>query len=306
VKKKRVAILGANGYLGKNMSFFLHSKGYLVENFDIQNSTNYKWMKYQQLDVLKKETLKKISSSNDFIFLFFGRTGTLNGFEDYKSFIETNEIGLLNILNHMKEYKFNGRVIFPSTRLVYKGKNGLPLGEDMEKETKTIYALNKFVGEELLKLYSTMFGIKYTIYRICVPYGNVVDSDYSYGTIGLFLKQALEKKIIILYGNGSSRRTFTSIEELCKSISFSMEKTDSVNEIFNIGGENLSLLDVATTLSSKLKDVKIKFVPWQENYLKIESGDTIFDSKKIEGLLNYKKKDTFKEWVEQNVKNYII
>jgi len=295
----KVAILGANGYIGRNMSFFLDKQGYSIQNFDIQDHTENTWMQYQKLDIREKDSLSKISPDCDFIFFFSGITGTWDGFDKYKSFIEINEIGLLNVLNYIRLSKSKARILFPSTRLVYKGIENTPLGEDAQKEARTIYAINKLAGEQLLRLYADIFDIKYTIYRLSVPYGNLVGKNYSYGTIGFFLKQATEKQEITLYGDGSLRRTFTNIEDICHLLSVSMNNPASANETFNIGGENFSLKEVAVLISTHYRKSTITYIPWKENMLKIESGDTVFDSAKIDSLCNFEYKNTFINWLDK-------
>jgi len=297
IKQKKVALLGANGYLGRNLSFFLHSQCYQVQDFDIQEQTENSWMQYEKLDILENESLNKIAADCDFIIFFSGITGTWNGFNNYKSYIEINEIGLLNVLNYIQTSGSKAKILFPSTRLVYKGIKDFPLKETAEKEAKTIYALNKLAGEQMLKLYSEIFGIKYIIYRICVPYGNIVGNDYSYGTIGFFLNQAKIQKEITLYGDGSLKRTFSNVEDICNLISLSMHKDETINETFNIGGETFSLNEIASLIASKYDRTIIKYVPWKDEALKIESGDTIFDSTKIERLCKYHYKQTFKDWL---------
>lgn len=302
---RKVALIGANGYLGRNMSFFLYEQGYQVQNFDIHDQTENTWMQYEKLDILDNESLNKISPDNDFIFFFSGITGTWNGFDNYRSFIEVNEIGLLNVLNYIRESGSKAKIIFPSTRLVYKGIKNLPLNENAEKEAKTIYAINKLAGEQILKLYSDMFGIKYTIYRISVPYGNLIVNDYSYGTIGFFLNQAKNQNEITLYGDGSLRRTFTNVEDICNLITATMTRTETTNEIFNIGGENYSLKEIASMISSHLKTITVKHLQWDKNMLKIESGDTIFNSYKIDSLCQYQYGQTFKAWLKQIFESYL-
>lgn len=302
---RKVALIGANGYLGRNMSFFLYEQGYQVQNFDIHDQTENTWMQYEKLDILDNESLNKISPDNDFIFFFSGITGTWNGFDNYRSFIEVNEIGLLNVLNYVRKSGSKAKIIFPSTRLVYKGVENFPLNEDAEKEAKTIYAINKLAGEQILKLYSDMFGIKYTIYRISVPYGNLVGNDYSYGTIGFFLNQAKNQNEITLFGDGSLRRTFTNIEDICNLITASMTRTESTNEIFNIGGENYSLKEIASIISAHLKTTTVKHLQWDKNMLKVESGDTIFNSYKIDSLCQYQYRQTFKAWLKQIFESYL-
>lgn len=88
----------------------------------------------------------------------------------------------------MKESGSTARIVFPSTRLVYKGQQNVLLKEDAEKAPNTIYALNKLACEYMLAMYQKAFGIHYTIFRICVPYGSLIKSGTSYGTLGFFAK----------------------------------------------------------------------------------------------------------------------
>ena len=156
--------------------------------------------------------------------------------------------------------------------------------EDDEKETKTIYAVNKIACENLLYAYRQNFDIPYTIFRICVPFGNMFSDDYSFGTIGFFIRQASNDRRITLYGDGSIKRTFTSMHDLCKQIvEVGMERV-SDGEIYNIGGHTYSLRNAAEIIASYYK-AEISFISWPERDLKMESGSTYFDSSKIERVM---------------------
>lgn len=300
LKKSKVVIIGANGYVGRNMSYYLNNEGYEIINFDVQIKTEHKWMEYYKLDILDKKSLELIPKDSDFIFVFSGITGTYEGFDKYKDFIEVNEIGLLNILDYVRNSEIHARIIFPSTRLVYSGVRGKALTEEMEKNPKTIYAINKLTCENILKVYSETFGIKYNVFRICVPYGNLIGNDYSYGTIGFFLNQALNSRKITLFGDGELRRTFTNIEDLCNLFKKTIEIKESENQVYNIGGEDLSLKEVAQKISDKFPNTVIEYTPWSEKSLIIESGDTIFDSCKLDNLVNHKYKHYFGNWLNNN------
>ncbi len=223
------------------------------------------------------------------------------GFDQYQGFILANEIGLLNILNHHKNCKSKARIVFPSTRLVYKGQKNVFLSEDAEKEALTIYAQTKLACESYLKMYQHNFGIEYTIFRICVPYGNLIDASYSYGTLGFFLNNAREKKNITLYGDGVQKRTFTHIEDIIACITQPIELEATKNKVINIGSnDNLSLLEVANLVAEKY-GVGVDFVPFPEEALKIESGDTIFDDMLQKKLINYNYKNTLSDWILNEV-----
>jgi len=291
-------VLGANGYIGRHMVKMLSTKAYDVLAVDIQASSMVEDIPYMQLDIIDRTLVEEAGLSSDFIIVLAGLTGTYNSFENYEQYIKVNEIGLLNVLNSIRKYSKKPRVIFSSTRLVYKG-NENPIMEDGEKEGKTIYAINKLACENILKAYENVFKIPYTIFRTCVPYGNLFNDNYSFGTIGFFLKNAKDGKPIVLYGDGSMRRTFTHIEDVCEQILLAGMHPDALNMTYNVGGESFSLFEVANLFAKKY-NIKLKFCPWPDNDLLIESGHTVFNSERIEKLLNRPLKHKLKDWICSN------
>lgn len=138
----------------------------------------------------------------------------------------------------------------------------------------------------LLSAYNNMFDIPYTVFRICVPFGNMLSKDYSFGTIGFFLRQAQSQHRITLYGNGEAKRTFTSMSDLCRQIERALAKEQSQNQIFNIGGCTHSLYEVAKSIADHY-NAELDFVPFPDSDRRIESGSTFFDSTKIEQLTGF-------------------
>lgn len=280
---KSVALIGSKGYIGKHLEWYLKQQGYHVDSYDIVSDTADG---YRQLNITKREQMNLINLDVDYVYMFAGLTGTKAAFDRYEEYYEINEIGLNHLLDAIRKSRFRPRVVFPSSRLVYKGAEAA-LKECDEKEAKTLYAVNKLASEYLLNVYANMYDIPYTIFRICVPFGNMLDRDYSFGTIGFFIRQAKEKGLITLYGNGQTKRTFTSMENLCSQIVQGVSKYESLNQTYNIGGCTHTLLEVAEEIAS-LYDASVKCVPFPEDDLRIESGSTYFDSSKIEKLLGIK------------------
>ena len=240
---------------------------------------------YCQIDVTDIRSVSEIDLNVDYVFMFAGLTGTFAGFENYEKYIDINERGLLNLLDAIRQSPYRPKVVFPSTRLVYKGCDK-SLKESDEKESKTIYAVNKLACEGYLQAYHDSFDIPYTVFRICIPYGNLLSTDYSFGTVGFFIKQATAGKDITLYGGGNIKRTFTHMEDLCRQVIEGAFSSESNGEIYNIGGETLSLHDAAEIIAKKY-GVNVVAVPWPERDLRIESDHTYFDDTKIQSLLHF-------------------
>lgn len=279
----KCAVIGGQGFIGRHLVYYLRKHGYEVCSYDI---VTLKEEGYQQVDMTDKISMQVVDLQVDYIFMFAGLTGTFAGFDAYEKYINVNEICLLNLLDAIRRSECRPKVVFPSTRLVYKGVDRA-LKEEDEKDCKTIYAANKIACEGYLKAYYDSFDIPYTVFRICIPYGNLLSTDYSFGTVGFFINQAKAGKDITLYGGGSIKRTFTHMEDLCYQVVEGAFNPESTGNIYNVGGETLSLCEAATIIAKKY-GAEVKAVPWPERDLRIESDHTYFDDTKIQALLHLK------------------
>lgn len=290
---KKAILFGANGYLGRHIAYFLKKNQIEFIPTDIGEISIDNYSNYKKIDVTQKDDLQRLDFNVDYVFVFAGLTGTQSSPEIVEKFTKVNEQGLTNILQCCEGVE-GLRIIFPSTRLVYKGIENTPLKEDSAQESKTVYAKNKLVCEQLLEESDT----NYTIFRICVPYGNLMDNNYSYGTIGFFISKASKGENITIYGEGTLKRTFTHIGDIMEVILKSIGLKSTLNNVYNIGSNDaLSLLEVANLVAYKYK-VEVEFVDWPEEALKIESGDTIFDDAKLQKEIRYKYLHSLKEWIE--------
>lgn len=289
-------VIGGKGYLGKNLAYYLKGRNCDVRIYDVVPSEE---KNYMCVDMTNPESVSTIDLNVDYIYMFAGLTRTYAGFDAYEKYIKNNEIALLNLLNAIRLSEYRPKIIFPSSRLVYKGYDK-PLKEDAEKEAKTIYAANKIACEGFLQAYCNSFDIPYTVFRICVPYGALQSSNNTFfGTVGFFLKQASAGKEVSLYGGGTIKRTFTFMEDVCYQIVEGAMKKESDGQIYNVGGETLSLRQVAEIIANKFR-TKVVDVPWPDKDLRIESGHTFFDDTKIQDLLGgmtYKRLEDFMKYV---------
>ena len=170
----KVTIVGANSFIARNLLFVLKQRkpDCDIKLYDYTDTHIDGEKSYTSIRILQQESVSQIDMDCDVIFMFVGKTGSADGFDNYNTFIDINECSLLNLLYEYRRQNSRAKIIFPSTRLVYKGCDK-PLKEDAPKEFKTIYAINKFACEQYLELYSEIYNITYCIFRICVPYGTL-------------------------------------------------------------------------------------------------------------------------------------
>lgn len=294
---KAVTIIGANSYIARNLIQSIKTDAVDVDLYLYDRESEHKdgWSGYAPVNVLDEESVSQVRYDVDAVILFAGKTGTYAGFDEPDTFVEVNELGLLNVLNAMRKADSKAKLVFPSTRLVYRGSDEA-LREDAPKEFKTVYAVNKFACEQYLKMYSDVFGLKYCVFRICVPYGSLLEGVSSYGTAEFFIGKAAAGENISLYGEGEVKRTLTYIGDLCRTILAGTLSDKCTNDVYNIGGESYSLCDMAHEVARRY-GVDVEYTPWPDKALKIESGSTVFDSSKLDDILGNLRGMTFKKWI---------
>lgn len=295
---KKIAIIGANSYIARNLYYVLKESNIKcqVKLYDYANSHLDGGADYKKICILDRKSVEEIDFDCDIMFMFVGKTGSVEGFEQYSDFIDINEKSLLNILDEYRKRKAYAKVVFPSTRLIYKGKQEAQK-EDAEKEFKTVYAINKYACEQYLRQYHQIFDVQYCIFRICIPYGTLVPKASAYGTVEFMLEKARNGENITLYGDGSARRTLTYIKDLCNAMILGAFSEKCKNDVYNIGGENYSLKQMAELIALKYM-INIDYIDWPDIAKKIESGDTVFDDGKLKSCIGNLTVNKFGEWVE--------
>jgi UDP-glucose 4-epimerase len=281
--------IGGGGYIGRHLVAALRAAGHDTEVVGAGSSGE------GRADLADASTLSGVDWKVDCVFVFAGVTGTTDSFNQVERYVRGNEIVLLNVLDSLRRSGERPRVIFPSSRLVYKGSD-TPLPESASLEAKTVYAANKIACEYHLQAFANAFDVPYSIFRICVPYGNSVSEQYSFGTIGNFISQAKQHGRIRLYGGGEVRRTFTHIDDLCRLIIQGAASAKCENQTFNVPGEDLSLFEAATLIAERL-GVAVESAQWPAFDLRIESGSTVFDGALLLSILETEPAHRMFDWV---------
>ena len=232
------------------------------------------------------------------IYFFSGLSGPERSFKEAFAYNEINEVGLLNLCRKLAPHgKDAPKIIFPSSRLVYRG--GMRVSEDSPLEARSVYAANKIACENILSAYHHRYGIQYAALRICVPYGNMVGTAYSYGTIGFFLKCIKENRPVTVYGDGSNRKTYTFISDLCV-IADRISAREVASGVYNVGGYDYSLMEVAMILSARFGG-SVKKVPWPDAALRVEMGDISLDSTKLDRAIRFDRYERFEDVVSGSI-----
>lgn len=277
---RKVSIIGSKSFLAKNLIQYLGEypdqyELYLYDWDESDCSDNYTKIDFSQL-----EDVRRIRYDVDAVFVFIGRSGGVQGFDDYPSFIEVNEVFFLNILTCCCEQAARPRIIYPGTRLIYK-ESEYPIPEDSQLNPRSVYAVTKIACENYLRIYKDTYGLDYVILRICTPYGTLVESKGNYGTFEIFWNQALNEKRITVFGDGNQRKTYTQMVDICEAFKRLIDAEIIRHESYNLGGQDLTINEVVKIIAQE-SNSDIIHIPWPELYKASDGGTVVFDSSRFD------------------------
>lgn len=168
---------------------------------------------------------------------------------------ETNIGGTLRVFQAAKEARVK-RVVFASSSSVYGDQKTFPLTESMRPLPKSPYGLQKFIGEEWGKIFSSLYHMPVISLRYFNVYGPRIDFDSEYSLlIGKFLRLKAEGKPLTIFGTGRQTRAFCYVDDVVEAtIKAAHSQRLRGGEIINIGGATSDSVErVAGIIGGKRK-----------------------------------------------------
>ena len=274
---KKIIVTGGLGFIGSNLVESLLRKKYFVINLDkvtyssnfyntknFNNSKNYKFIKCDIKDKKLSKIIYDIKPSG--IFNLAAETHVDRSIDDPESFIQSNIVGVYNLLEIFKEFskKFRSRLIHISTDEVYGDVLNGRSSENYPYQPSSPYAASKAASDHLVSSYVRTYKIPAIVTNCSNNYG---PKQHPEKLIPKLIYNILNNKPLPIYGKGTNSREWIYVEDHCDALIKVFNK-GKVGEFYNIGSnKNLNNLEVTKNLlniSKKIiplgKNVKINFV----------------------------------------------
>ena len=311
-------ITGGAGFIGSTLSeklLELGNKVIVIDNFCDFYNTNIKEnnvkdlflnpnFKLYRADIRDREAVKKIFDENkiDVVMNLAAMAGVRPSIENPCLYQEVNCLGLQNILEEMKLHNVKNGVLASSSS-VYGNCKEVPFREDMIVDYAiSPYAATKKANEVMAHVYHKLYDMNIIMLRFFTVYGPKQRPDLA---INKFTRLMLEGKEIPMFGDGTTSRDYTYIDDIVNGIIKSCEYTlenKNVYEILNIGNSSPTSLKEMINTIAKVLDVepKIKQLPMQPG----DVDRTFADISKAKKLIGYEPKTTFEEGIRKFVNWY--
>lgn len=268
---------------------------------DFVDSDKYK---LEYVDIRDLKELERVFKENeiDIVVHLAGLGGVRPSIEDPLLYEEVNVRGTNNIFEVMRRTGVK-KILAASSSSVYGNNESVPFKEtDIVDFAISPYAASKKANEVLAHTYHHLFNIDVVMLRFFTVFGPRQRPDLA---IYKFTKLIDEGKEIPFFGDGSTSRDYTYVDDIVKGIMLLanyVENKSNVYEISNIGGSDpVSLKEMVETIEDVLgKKAKINRLPMQPG----DVNRTYADLTKIKNLVGYEADNTFRQGVEKFVKWY--
>ena len=311
-------ITGGAGFIGSTLSEKLLSLGnkvVAIDNFcdfynpkikekNVKESLLNPNFKLYRADIRDRETVKKIFDENkiDVVMNLAAMAGVRPSIENPCLYQEVNCLGLQNILEEMKLHNVKNGVLASSSS-VYGNCKEVPFRENMIVDYAiSPYAATKKANEVMAHVYHKLYDMNIIMLRFFTVYGPKQRPDLA---INKFTRLMLEDKEIPMFGDGTTSRDYTYVDDIVDGIIKSCEYTlthKDVYEILNLGNSfPISLKEMINIIGKTLGvEPKIKQLPMQPG----DVDRTYADITKAKKLIGYEPKTSFEEGIRKFVEWY--
>ncbi|MCI5058334.1 MAG: GDP-mannose 4,6-dehydratase [Flavobacteriales bacterium] len=306
-KKKVVLVTGCAGFIGSHLVSKLLKQGFQVmglDNFDdfyprnikeknLAEFIDHQNFTFREFDICRDD-FEILEEPVDIVVHLAAKAGVLPSVNNPVDFLEVNVMGTQRVLEFMRN-KGIRKLVFASSSSIYGNSKEIPFQEDADvSEPISPYASTKKSCELLIHTYHHLFDFDVINLRFFTVYGPKQRPDLA---IHKFVHKIINQQVIQVYGDGSTSRDYTFIDDIVSGIEASIDlvgKSKGLYEIMNLGNGN------PITLKSMIDVLFEVFGPTELEYVAKQPGDvdiTYADISKAQKLLNYSPQTSFFEGI---------
>jgi UDP-glucuronate 4-epimerase len=313
---KNILVTGGAGFIGSHLCGHLLRDGYhviCIDNFDSFYDPNIKiknvkemvkefpqWFELITGDIRNQEHLAEIFKKNriDLVIHLAARAGVRPSIEQPLLYEDVNVRGTIALLEVCKEYGIKD-FIFASSSSVYGENQRVPFSEeDLDIQPISPYGATKRAGELLCHSYHHLYRMNIACLRIFTAYGPRQRPEMA---IHKFTRLVDQGEKIPIYGDGSSRRDYTYIDDLIEGIIAVIQRHRGF-EIYNLGESQTTTLKELIQMIEEALGKKANI-----EVLQAQPGDvsvTYADISKAKRMLGYQPKVKMEEGIKRFVEWY--
>jgi NAD dependent epimerase/dehydratase len=310
VAGKSVFVTGADGFIGSHLVELLVERGARVKAMVYYNSWNDKgWLRDVPRDTLSEvelfagdirdvERVQQGVAKSDYVFHLSSLIAIPYSYDTPRSYVETNVVGALNVLEACRASDALTRLVHTSTSEVYGSAQSVPIPESHPLVGQSPYSASKIAADKLAESFHLSFGLPVVIARPFNTYGPRQTARAVIPTIASQLLSGCEQLRI---GSLHPTRDFNFVTDTVRGL-LELALCSSANgEVVNIGsGEEWSIAQTVDALSDITGVHPEKII--EDSRVRPEKSEVnrlIADNTKIRRLTNWRTEVPFRSGLER-------
>ena len=308
-ERREILVTGGAGFIGSHLVDRLLNEGRwrvtVVDDFNDFYSPDVKRRntlahvqsdayRLIEADIRDREALKSVFDETAFesIVHLAARAGVRPSLLEPELYAETNITGTLNLLELARSHGIK-QFVFGSSSSVYGINAKVPFSEDdPTRQPISPYAATKAAGELLCHTYTHLYGLRTVALRFFTVYGARQRPDLA---IHKFARLIEEGKPIPVFGDGTTRRDYTYVDDIIQGVRAAIDYRASDYEAINLGeSRTVELRELIELLEKALgKSARIDRQPAQPG----DVPQTFADITKARRLLGYNPQTDIEEGI---------
>jgi UDP-glucose 4-epimerase len=279
---KNILVTGGVGFIGTNLV-----KELVKQNYNVISIDNYSFgskeneidgVKYYDYDI---EDIDKITESVDVCFHLCAMARVQPSFEDPMEYFRVNVLGTSKVMEWGK--KNNVKVVYAGSSSKHFDPSDSP------------YAMYKYLGEEVCKLYKKSYNVNVEIARFYNVYGpgDVMHEKFG-NVIGIWKTKVNKGEPLPIVGDGNQRRDFTHVDDIVDGLIKIASSNKKHEDAWELGTGNNYSINELFEMFNKRFNVKSIIIPDQPgNYKKtLRENDDLLEQ------LNWHPQDRLRNHIE--------
>lgn len=297
-RHKRILITGGLGFIGSNLAIRLVHLGSRVTLLDSMidayggNLFNIEPVKQNVTvnisDMRDKYGMNYLIRNHDIIFNLAGQVSHIDSMLDPYSDLDINCTSQLSLLEAVRHHNPKAVVVVASTRQIYGRPHYLPVDEAHPIDPVDVNGINTAAGEWYHTLYHNVYGLNTVALRLTNTFGpRQLMKHNRQGFIPWFIRLLIEGKTIQLFGDGQQVRDINYVDDVVDALLLAGISKQAVGQVYNLGGEPISLLDLTKLMIKVNRRGKYTITPFPPEKKRIDIGDYYGDYSKIKQELGW-------------------
>lgn len=238
----KILITGGAGFIGSHVADACLEAGHQVVVVDDLSSGNFANLnpavKFYQLDI-RDPALDEVFAAEkpDVVNHHAAQISVPRSITEPLLDAQINILGLVNVLENCVKHHIKKVIFISSGGAIYGEAEEYPTTEDYPPQPLSVYAINKFAGENYLRFYQHQYGLEYTVLRYANVFGPRQIAQGEAGVVSIFVEKLLQDSAPTIYAYPDDPegmiRDYVYVKDVVRANLAVLDRGS--NEVFNIG-----------------------------------------------------------------------